>query len=99
MFFVLQCTQKENVHNWNRRCYFDQTINSVESNSLSLKYQRCKPSGCKDMVIRKFACANKKVYKVFACIDFKCIEMHLIVWEQIFLKWKHLTFNPAQTWF
>ena len=31
-----------------------QTINSVRFNSLSLKYQRCTPSGCKDIVIGKF---------------------------------------------
>ena len=31
-----------------------QTMNSVGSKSLSLKYQRFTPSGCKDMWIRKF---------------------------------------------
>ena len=30
-----------------------QTINSVKSNSLSLKYQRFTPSGCKDIRVRK----------------------------------------------
>ena len=30
-----------------------QTISSVRSNSLSLKYQRFKPSGCKDEGVRK----------------------------------------------
>ena len=30
-----------------------QTINSVRSNSLSLKYQRFTPSGCKDIEVRK----------------------------------------------
>ena len=31
-----------------------QTINSGRSNSLSLKYQRFKPSGCKDIGVNKF---------------------------------------------
>ena len=31
-----------------------QTINSGRSNSLSLKYQRLTPSGCKDIGVRKF---------------------------------------------
>jgi len=38
-------------------------MNSVASNNLSLKYQRFTPSGCKDIVIRKFesrARAKKK---------------------------------------
>ena len=30
-----------------------QTINSVRSKNLSLKYQRFRPSGCKDIGIRK----------------------------------------------
>ena len=31
-----------------------QTINSLRSKSLSLKYQKFAPSYCKDIVIRKF---------------------------------------------
>ena len=31
-----------------------QTINSVRSNNLSLKYQRFTPSDCKDVLVRKF---------------------------------------------
>ena len=31
-----------------------QTINYVRSDTLSLKYQRCTPSGCKDVEIRTF---------------------------------------------
>ena len=31
-----------------------QTMNSVESNNLSLKQQRFTPSGCKDIWITKF---------------------------------------------
>ena len=31
-----------------------QTINSIRSNSLSLKYQRFTPSGCKDKGVRKY---------------------------------------------
>ena len=30
-----------------------QTMNFIRSNNQSLKYQRCTPSGCKDIVIRK----------------------------------------------
>jgi len=37
-----------------RRPWFFQTMNSVRSNSLSLKYQRFTSSGCKDKGIRKF---------------------------------------------
>ena len=36
-----------------------QTINSARSNSLSLKYQRFTPSGCKDIGVRKFKFAAK----------------------------------------
>ena len=31
-----------------------QTLNSVKSNNLSLKYQRITTSGCRDIGIRKF---------------------------------------------
>ena len=37
-----------------RRPYIFQTINSVRSNYLSLKYQRYTPSVCKEVGIRKF---------------------------------------------
>ena len=36
------------------RTYIFQTMNSVRSINLSLKYQRFRPSGCKDTDIRKF---------------------------------------------
>ena len=36
-----------------------QTINSVRSINLSLKYQRFTPSGCKDIRIGKFVCVAK----------------------------------------
>ena len=36
-----------------------QTMNSVRSNNVSLKYQRPTPSGCKDIWIRKFECVAK----------------------------------------
>ncbi len=36
------------------RPFIFQTINSGRSNSLSLKYQRFTPSGCKDRGVRKF---------------------------------------------
>ena len=41
-----------------RRPMIIQTINSVRSNSLSLKYYRFIPSGCKDIGIRKFDFAH-----------------------------------------
>ena len=37
-----------------RRPLMFQTMNSVRSNSLSLKYHRCTTSGCKNIGIRKF---------------------------------------------
>ena len=37
-----------------RRPLIFQTMNSVRSNNLSLKYQRFTPSSCRDIVIRKF---------------------------------------------
>ena len=37
-----------------RRPQIFQTINSVRSNNVSLKYQRPTTSGCKDIGIRKF---------------------------------------------
>ena len=37
-----------------RRRYIFQTMNSVRSNSLSLKYQGFPPLGCQDIRIRKF---------------------------------------------
>ena len=41
------------------------TINSGRPNSLSLKYQRFTPSGCKDIGIRKFKfVANQFLYKL-----------------------------------
>ena len=41
------------------------TINSVRSNSLSLKYHRFTPSGCKDIGIRKFEfVANSFLQKI-----------------------------------
>ena len=36
------------------RPFIFQTINSVRSNSLSLKYQRFTPSGCEAIGVRKF---------------------------------------------
>ena len=40
-----------------------QTLNSVRSNNLNLKYQRFKPSGGKDIGIRKFEDLNK-IFKI-----------------------------------
>ena len=39
-----------------------QTMNSVRSNNLSLKYSKCKPSGCKDIRIRKFEFCGKDTF-------------------------------------
>jgi len=36
-----------------------QTMNSVKSNSLNLKYRRFAPSGCKDIEIRKLGFVAK----------------------------------------
>ena len=43
-----------------------QTMNSVRSFKLSLKYQRLTPSDCEDIRIRKFECvANTFIAKIF----------------------------------
>jgi len=42
-----------------RRPSIFQTMYSVISNNLSLKYQRFKPSGCRDIEIRKFKFVTK----------------------------------------
>ena len=42
-----------------RRLQIFQTIISVRSNNLSLKYQRVKPTGCRDIEIRKFEVVAK----------------------------------------
>ena len=44
-----------------------QTINSGRSNSLSLKYQRFTPSGCKDIGVRKckFVAKTQFLYQTF----------------------------------
>ena len=42
-----------------RRPYIFQTINSVRSNNLSLKYQRFISTGCRDIEIRKFEVVAK----------------------------------------
>ena len=39
--------------------YIFQTMNSVRSNSLSLKYQGFSPSGCQDIITRKFEFVSK----------------------------------------
>ena len=45
-----------------------QSVNSVILNNLSLKYQRFKPSGCKDIEIRKFEFVAK------TCNSFTFVE-------------------------
>ena len=54
--FLLQTLTVSPIHLSNRcrRPLIFQTMNSVKSNSLSLKYRRFTPSGCKDIEIRKF---------------------------------------------
>ena len=42
-----------------RRPQIFQTINSVISNNPSLKYERVKPTGCRDIEIRKFEVVEK----------------------------------------
>ena len=37
-------------------------INSTRSNNLSCKYQRCTPSGCKDIGINKFVCGEDSIF-------------------------------------
>ena len=45
-----------------------QTINSLRSNSLSLKYQRFTPSGCKDIGVRKCKFVAKPQFLIGATI-------------------------------
>ena len=40
-----------------------QTVNSVRSNNLSLKYQRFKPSDCEDIEIKKFEFVAKTQFE------------------------------------
>ena len=49
-----------------RRPYMFQTVNSVRSNNLSLKYQRFTPSGFKDIRIRNIEVVEKKVEKSYS---------------------------------
>ena len=51
-----------------------QTINSGRSNSLSLKYQRFTPSGCKDIGIRKckFVAKTQFLYCFLHCWTHLC---------------------------
>ena len=50
------------------------TMNSVRSNSLSLKYQGFSPSGCQDIGIRKFEFVAKTqfLYKINGWIGETC---------------------------
>ena len=57
--------------------YIFQTINSIRSNSPSLKYQRFSPSGCKDKGVRKYKYVAKTQFlyrttetNVFACLRY-----------------------------
>ena len=52
-----------------RRPYIFQTINSVRSNNLSLKYQRFILTDCRDIEIRKF--------EVVAKTQFLCLVIQL----------------------
>ena len=46
-------------------------MNYVRSNNLSLKYQRCWPSGCKDIGIRKFEFVAKTQFLSKTSVTFK----------------------------
>ena len=53
------------------RPFIFQTMNSVRSNCLSLKYQRFVPSGCKDIGIRNFIKALEKGIHLIKKQDFE----------------------------
>ena len=53
-----------------------QTVNSVRSNNLSLKYQRFKPSDCEHIEIRKFELVAKTQFLCFKALSSK-IEVFL----------------------
>ena len=50
-----------------RRPLIFETVNSVKSNGLSLKYQRFASSGCKDIGFRKFEFAAKTQFLYHFC--------------------------------
>ena len=45
------------------------TMNSVRSNNVSLKYQRPTPSGCKDIGIRKFEFVAKTQFLLWIALE------------------------------
>ena len=65
----LRCSNSYNLATCFPRPLIFQTINSVRSNSLRLKYQRSKPSGCKDIEVRKckFVAKTQFLYKMQEC--------------------------------
>ena len=50
-------SMNEGVEGWKRKEYINYV--NVRSNNLSVKWQRFKPSGCKDIGIAKFECLAK----------------------------------------
>ena len=64
-----------------RRPQIFQTMNSVRSNSVSLKYQRPTPSGCKDIGVRKFEFVAKTQF--FCYISFKSRYSNFIASNQL----------------
>ena len=58
--------------NKSSRSLIFQTMNSVSSNNISLKYHRCTPSGCIDIGKRKFKCLAKTMFSLFWKVSIIC---------------------------
>jgi len=76
----LWCSNPYNFANHCRRPYIFQTINSVGSIILSLKYQRLTPSGCKDTGIRNFEFGAKT--HSFICNILKSVSNLSVIYFQ-----------------
>ena len=60
-----------------------QTINYVSSNSLSLKYQRFTPSGCKDIGIKNVILSKNSIPLIQTCLNYQCNRLFCYVCSNV----------------